>query len=92
MKKRATALAKRRRYIFSGIRIDGFPMSESTVNAALRRLGHASDQMTCHGFRSIASTLLIEQGWHRDAIERQVAHAERSIVRDAISWVFARES
>ena len=46
-------------------------MSENTVNAGLRRLGYAKDEMTGHGFRSIASTLLNEQDWHRDAIERQ---------------------
>ena len=45
-------------------------MSENTVNTALRRLGYAKDEMTGHGFRSMASTLLNEQGWQRDAIER----------------------
>ena len=58
-------------------------MSENTVNAALRRLGYAKDEMSGHGFRSVASTLLNEQGWHRDAIERQLAHAERNNVRAA---------
>ncbi len=52
------------------------PMSENTVNAALRRLGFGSDEMTGHGFRSMAATLLNEQGWNADAIERQLAHAE----------------
>jgi integrase len=61
-------------------------MSENTVNAALRRLGYASDQMTGHGFRSMASTRLNEQGWHRDAIERQLAHAERDAVRAAYNY------
>jgi hypothetical protein len=41
-------------------------MSENTVNAALRRMGYTKDEMTGHGFRSMASTLLNEQGWHRD--------------------------
>lgn len=58
-------------------------MSENTLNAALRRLGYDKDQMTGHGFRSMASTLLNEQGWSRDAIERQLAHAERDNVRAA---------
>jgi len=58
-------------------------MSENTVNAALRRLGYAREDMTGHGFRSMASTLLNEQGWHKDAIERQLAHAERDGVRAA---------
>jgi len=42
--------------------------------------------MTAHGFRSMASTLLNEQGWNRDAIERQLAHAERSNVRAAYNY------
>ena len=52
-------------------------MSENTVNAALRRLGFAQDEMTGHGFRSAASTILNELGlWNADAIERQLAHVE----------------
>lgn len=74
------------RYVFPGARTNGRPMSENTVNAALRRLGYRTDQMTGHGFRSMASTLLNEQGWHRDAIERQLAHAERSAVRAAYNF------
>jgi integrase len=61
-------------------------MSENTVNAALRRLGYSREQMTGHGFRSMASTLLNEQGWNRDAIERQLAHAERNEVRAAYNY------
>jgi len=61
-------------------------MSENTVNAALRRLGYSVEQMTGHGFRSMASTLLNEHGWHRDAIERQLAHAERDSVRAAYNY------
>ena len=71
------------RYVFPGARTNGRPMSENTVNAGLRRLGYTNDQMTGHGFRSMASTLLNEHGWHRDAIERQLAHAERNAVRAA---------
>jgi integrase len=58
-------------------------MSENTVNAALRRLGYDSDEMTGHGFRSMAATRLNEMGWRADAIERQLAHAESNKVRDA---------
>lgn len=54
--------------------------------AALRRLGYAKGEMTGHGFRSMACTLLNEQGWHRDAIERQFAHAERNAVRAAYNY------
>lgn len=79
-------LTGRGRYVFPGARTNGRPMSENTVNAALRRLGYAGDQMTGHGFRSMASTLLNEQGWHRDAIERQLAHAERDTVRAAYNY------
>lgn len=73
-------------YVFPGARTNGRPMSENTINAALRRLGYASDQMTGHGFRSMASTLLNEQGWNRDAIERQLAHAERDTIRAAYNY------
>jgi len=72
-----------RRYLFPSARTRERPISENTLNAALRRLGYTSNEMTSHGFRSMASTLLNEQGWHRDAIERQLAHAERDGVRAA---------
>lgn len=71
------------RYVFPSIRSRARPLSENTVNAALRRLGYTKSEMTGHGFRSMASTLLNEQGWHRDAIERQLAHAERDCIRAA---------
>jgi len=59
------------------------PMSDNTLTAALRRMGYTSDQMTAHGFRTIASTLLNEQGWHPDLIELQLAHMEHNEVRAA---------
>jgi integrase len=74
------------RYVFPGVRSSSRPMSENTVNAALRRLGFGKDEMTGHGFRSMASTLLNEQGWNRDAIERQLAHSERNAVRAAYNY------
>ena len=49
-------------------------MSNNTVCAALRRIGYDGDQMTAHGFRATARTLLAENGWKPDAIERQLAH------------------
>ena len=79
-------LTGRGKLVFPGARTNGRPMSENTVNAALRRLGYSKDQMTGHGFRSMASTHLNEQGWHRDAIERQLAHAERDGVRAAYNF------
>jgi integrase len=68
---------------FTSLRTSKRPMSDNTVNAALRRLGYAEDEMTGHGFRALASTLLNEQGWHPDLIELQLAHAERNKVRAA---------
>ena len=60
------------------------PISDNTLNAALRRLGYAQDEATAHGFRATASTLLNELGmWNPDAIERQLAHVERDDVRRA---------
>ena len=62
------------------------PMSENTVVAALRRMGYDKDKMSAHGFRSIASTLLYEQGWPSDAVERQLAHVVGSDVRQAYDY------
>jgi len=60
------------------------PLSENTLNAALRRLGYGPDQVTVHGFRTTASTRLNEMGrWNADAIERQLAHQEEDDVRRA---------
>lgn len=77
------ALTGRGRYLFPSIRTAERPMSENTINGALRRMGYAKDEMTGHGFRSLASTLLNEQGWSPDLIELQLAHAERNRVRAA---------
>ena len=71
-------------YLFPSLRSVHRPMSENTINAALRRLGYAQDEMTGHGFRAMASTLLNEMGkWNPDAIERQLAHADNNAVRRA---------
>ena len=71
-------------YVFPSIRTRSRPMSDNTINAALRRLGYASDEMTAHGFRAMASTLLNESGkWHPDAIERALAHGDDDKVRAA---------
>src|SRR5437016_10465116 len=59
------------------------PMSDNTINAALRRLGYSSEEAPGHGFRSMASTLLNEQGFPPDVIELQLAHSERNKVRAA---------
>ena len=80
------ALTGAGRYVFTGARGNDRHMSENTVNAGLRRLGYAVGDMSGHGFRSMASTLLNEQGWNRDAIERQLAHAERDDIRAAYNY------
>lgn len=74
------------KYVFPSLRTPARPMSENTVLGALRRLGYTKDEMTGHGFRSMASTLLNEQGWNHDAIERQLAHTERNSVRAAYNY------
>lgn len=73
-------------YLFPSRTSSRKPMSENTILAALRRMDYSSDQMTGHGFRSLASTLLNENGWNRDAIERQLAHSERNNVRAAYNY------
>jgi len=70
-------------WVFPGVRTNGEPMSENTVNAALRRLGYDRTMITAHGFRGMASTLLHELGWPSDVIERQLSHAERNAVKAA---------
>ena len=74
------------RYIFPSLRTPTRPMSENTINGALRRLGYTKEEMTGHGFRSMASTLLNENGWSADAIERQLAHVEGNSVRAAYNY------
>lgn len=71
------------RYLFPGARTRTRPMSNNTVNAALRRIGYTGTQMTAHGFRATARTLLAEQGWQPDAIERQLAHKASGPLRAA---------
>lgn len=73
-------------YVFPSARSANRPMSNNAVLAALRRMGYAKDEMTGHGFRSMASTLLHEQGWNHQVIERQLAHAERNAVSAAYNF------
>lgn len=73
-----------RQYLFPCVGAPKRPMSENGVNQALRRLGYGNGEMTAHGFRAMAATLLNEMGrWNPDAIERQLAHQEASSVRRA---------
>lgn len=71
-------------YVFPSVRTRSRPMSENSLNAGLRRLGYTSEEMTGHGFRAMASTLLNESGkWSSDAIERALAHGDSDKVRAA---------
>jgi integrase len=71
-------------YVFPAVDSVRRPMSNNTLNAALRRLGYSKDEVSVSGFRATASTLLNEMGrWNPDAIERQLAHMEESDVRRA---------
>ena len=76
-------LTGRGRWLFPSARRDGRCMSENAVRVTLRSLGYGNDDIVPHGFRSMASTLLNEQGWPPDVIERQLAHVERNQVRAA---------
>ena len=72
------------RFVFPSVRTVLRPISENTLNAALRRLGYASEDMSTHGFRSMVATRLNEMGrWNPDAIERQLGHQEVNAVRRA---------
>ena len=72
------------KYLFPSICSSERPITDDTLNAALRRLSFEKDEVTAHDFRATASTLLNEMGkWHPDAIERQPAHVECNDVRRA---------
>lgn len=75
------------KYVFPGARSMDRPMSENTVTAALRRCGYTKEEMTAHGFRSMASTRLYESDkWSGDAIELQLAHMERNSIKAAYNY------
>ncbi len=82
--KQLQAITGRGKFLFPSVRSSSRCLSENTLNAALRRLGYTSEQMTAHGFRAAASSLLNESGlWNPDAIEAQLAHRESNEVRRA---------
>ncbi len=71
-------------FLFPSLRSVKRPMSENTLNAALRRMGYSGEEMTAHGFRASFSTLANESSlWNPDAIERALAHVEKNEVRRA---------
>jgi integrase len=72
------------RYVFPSLRSNDRPMSDNCLNSALRRLGYDNTEMTGHGFRALACSLLNESGkWNADAIERQLGHCDSNEVRRA---------
>jgi len=72
------------RWLFPSVNSVLRPISENTLNSALRRLGYGPDAMTAHGFRAMAATRLNEMGrWNPDAIERQLGHEDQNAVRRA---------
>lgn len=80
-------LTSRSMYVFPGARSSKRPMSENTINAALRNLGYDRETMTGHGFRAMARTILDEVlGFRPDFIEHQLAHA----VRDPLGRAYNR--
>lgn len=79
------SMSGNRELIFIGDHDPRKPMSENTVNKALRVMGYDTKVEVCgHGFRTMACSSLIESGlWSRDAVERQMSHQERNSVRAA---------
>ncbi|MEQ8205704.1 MAG: tyrosine-type recombinase/integrase, partial [Woeseia sp.] len=67
------------RFLFPSLRSKQRPISDNTLNAALRRMGYTKEQMTSHGFRTSASTLLHELGFPPDVIETQLAHKRAGV-------------
>jgi len=78
-------LTGRGRYVFPSLRTGDKPMSENTVNAALRGMGFGKDEMTAHGFRAMARTLMVENiaGMDADVIEAQLAHGKAGVLGEA---------
>lgn len=78
------ALTGKGRLVFPGLRTVERPISENTLNASMRRMGFEREEVTAHGFRATASTLLNESGkFSPDAIERALAHQDPDAVRRA---------
>jgi integrase len=76
-------LTGRGKYVFHGERDHDRPMSDNAIRSALRRMGWANDEMTPHGFRAMASTILDNMGYKQEWLERQLAHEEQNKVKAA---------
>lgn len=72
-------LTGKSRYVFPRISNTAHHMAKNTILAALRAIGYAPNEMTAHGFRHMASTVLNEQGFNADVIERQLSHKARGV-------------
>ena len=77
------AMTGEQKFVFPSMRTRARNMSSGTILAALRQMGYSNDEMTGHGFRTMASTMLNEHGKNADHIERQLAHSPRNQVRAA---------
>jgi integrase len=76
-------LTGKERWLFPSARRDGRCMSENTVRVALRSMGYGNEDIVPHGFRGMANTILYENGFTSDIVERQLAHAEKNAVKAA---------
>jgi integrase len=76
-------LSEHHELVFASIRSPKKPLSEAAMNSALRRMGYTQDEMTAHGFRSSASTILNERGFNRDVIEAALGHQDEDEIRRA---------
>lgn len=71
------------KYVFPGARDRNRAMSDNAVRSAMRRLGWTGDEMTPHGFRAMASTIMDNMGYKQEWLERQLAHDEQNKVKAA---------
>lgn len=67
--------------VFPSVRTKGKQLSENAFNAALRRMGYTKDEVTAHGFRVTASTILNSRGYEPDVIEAVLAHQDKNVIR-----------
>jgi integrase len=77
------AVTGHQKWIFPSARNDGKCMSENAIRVALRSMGYGNEDMTAHGFRAMASTTFYENGFPRNHVEMQLAHAEKNAVIEA---------
>jgi integrase len=75
------SLSENGEFVLPSIRSIKKPLSDAAMNSALRRMGYGKDEMTAHGFRSTASTILNERGFQPDVIEAALAHQDENEIR-----------